>query len=153
MKRILALVCMLAMIVGLGALVATQSHAKPPKGDSVKTKGVETKTRGENPNIKNDHEKNDKNAKPAAPHAKGGKTRGDTGTIHVDNQTGWYVRVYANGDYIGTVGPYGDLYRYAETGTYTMFARAPFDDSPDLTFGPGSLKVYDGSTSTWTLTE
>ena len=155
MKRIMALVCMLAMLVGMGAMILNHSLAAPPKkGESAKTKGVQSKARGEEPNIKNEHERNDRNAKVPAPSNKGGAAvRGQaTGTIHVNNETQWYVRVYADGDYIGTVGPYGDLYRYADAATWSMFARASFDDSDDITFGPSTLRVYSGSTSTWTLT-
>ena len=156
MKRIVALVCMLAALVGLGAMVMTHSLAAPPKkGENLNTKGVQGKTRGENPNVKNEHEMNDRTAKPKAPRSKGGTaTRGSsTGIFHVDNHTGWYVKIYVDGDYVGTVGPYGDLYRTADVASYTVLGIARFEDSDDLTFGPSKLRVYGDSTSTWTLTD
>jgi hypothetical protein len=150
MKRLLAVSCMLALLGGVTTLTALQSSAAPKKGPTVKVKAQKGEARGVQ--IKNEHETNNPGAKIKPPAAKGGpKTRGGVGTLHVDNRTQWYIRIYNNGDYIGTVGPYGDLYRYAEAGNHVLYARAPMEDGDDLHWGSTTLRVYDDETSTWTL--
>ena len=52
----------------------------------------------------------------AAPKKSGGKARGAGDIFHVNNHTGYSIDIYVNGGYVGTVGPYGDLYCPDDTG-------------------------------------
>ncbi len=62
-------------------------------------------TRGQDPNIKSDAPTKDQEQT---------KTRGAyTCTIDFDNYTGYYVKIYVDGDYMGTVSPFGVLTVYA----------------------------------------
>ena len=55
---------------------------------------------------------------------KNGKTRGKRGELHVDNMTGYYIDLYGNGDFLGTVGPYGDHYTSWSSGTLRFYAKS-----------------------------
>jgi hypothetical protein len=70
-----------------------------------------SKSRGAAP-IKVGRDAGNPTRKVAAPASKGGaKTRGGYGAVmHIDNHTGYYIDIYVDGDYDGSVSPYGDLY-------------------------------------------
>lgn|GEM_PF-1985908 len=93
-----------------------------------------TAARGANPNIKRDEMKANPASAKAGGSAKSKASRG-SGNLHFDNHTNLYVRCYVDGDYVGTMGPSGDLYDY-EVGLHTMFCTAVFDDGSSLTWGP-----------------
>jgi hypothetical protein len=151
LKRVVWILGMAAVLVGAIAAFAPNTLAaqKGPKSSSTAAKGGTA--RGEDPNVKKDEGKNTAGSKAAKPTQKGGpKARGaSTGVIHVDNRTPWYISISVNGDYAGTVGPYGDLYYYAESGTHLLFGRALFDDGSEKIFGYTTI-VLDG-TYTWRL--
>jgi hypothetical protein len=42
----------------------------------------------------------------------GVKTRGIQGTLHVDSRVATTINVYVDGRYVGTMGPFGDIYPY-----------------------------------------
>ena len=153
MKRWMQWVGLMAVIVGLGSSLMIHSMADSKKSDkSGKDTAKHSMVRGDDTNVKSDEGKNDKSANPVRPPKKGGdKTRGaGVGVIHIDNQTKWTVRMYNNGEYVGTVAPYGDLYYNAENGTHRLYAKAPFPDpSDDLTWGPRTIELSGGFT--WTL--
>lgn len=91
----------------IAMLAVTFSMAQTPKKIDVKKEKV-TATRGANPKIKMDEPSADKEmAKPSA-------TRGSC-TIAFSNSTGYYVKVYVDGNYKGTLGPY-------ESGTVTVYS-------------------------------
>ncbi len=87
------------------ALTATYAQAK--KNVSVAKNKVEA-TRGENKNIKSDVPSTDVEA------AKPSKTRG-TCTVAFTNNTGYYVKIYLDGTYKGTLSPY-------ESGSVTVYS-------------------------------
>lgn len=68
------------------------------------------KTRSLNPNIKIKAPKNDNNPLPASV-KKGNKTPGlKDCEIVFDNYTGYFIEVYLDGEYKGTIGEWGSLY-------------------------------------------
>ncbi|HLV79202.1 MAG TPA: hypothetical protein VKT32_02940 [Chthonomonadaceae bacterium] len=72
----------------------------------------------------------------------------DRPTLHVDNWTGDWVRIYVDGDYVGRVSPYGDL--YIEVSADEHILRGV--DADGGTFGPRYIDLSDGSDFHWTLT-
>lgn len=88
-----------------------------------------------------------------APTAKGGKkTRAKAeGVLHIDNRTQWKIRIYVDGDYQGTVGPFGDMLRRADPESYKVEGVALFDDGSTLTWGPTSCRVPSGGEYTLKL--
>jgi hypothetical protein len=95
----------LSMVIAM--LAVTFSMAQTPKKIDVKKEKV-TATRGANPKIKMDEPSGDKEmAKPSA-------TRGSC-AIAFSNSTGYYVKIYVDGNYKGTLGPY-------ESGTVTVYS-------------------------------
>ena len=102
----------------------------------------------QNPNIKSDQVTNKPGRKVIIPASKGGKARGRLGAVHIDNRTTFYIGIYVNGDLEGTVGPGGDLYWSATAGRLRLYGQAP---GTTLDWGPTSLLILDGETSTWTL--
>jgi len=67
--------------------------------------------------------------------------RGGLGTIHVDSRSRYYIDIYIDGSYAGTVGPGGDLYLDVSSGEHTLYGDAagtPYDWGPRVGFA-GSL--------------
>lgn len=80
----------------------------------------------------------------------GEKKRGITGTLSVINQTRWYIRIYVNYQYVGTVRPFatGSVFvGNSAFGTTVLYASAP---GTALTWGPRSVTQAVGDIS-WTL--
>lgn len=96
------------------AVATTKINAQPPANKKlveVDAKKVD-KSRGTNmanPNIKSDAPTTDIAAK------KPTKTRGTYCTVYLTNYTGYYVKVYLDGYYKGTLGPYesGEVTAYS----------------------------------------
>ena len=87
---------------------------------------------------------------PAPPHKGGAKSRGADGClVTIDNRTSFWIELYTDGRYIGTVYSYGDMtvYVYGET----LYARTLFTDGPAWTWGPRALGCEPGGSFTWTL--
>lgn len=87
-----------------------------------------------------------------APVKKGGvRTRGaaDLCLLHVDNRTGLYVALYTDGDYRGTISPYGDLEGYVGCGSTVFYARADYDDGSFDFWGPTT--AYVSGPFLWTI--
>ncbi len=100
MKKVL-----LTVIIALFAVTATFAQAK--KSVEVAKQKVEA-TRGTNANIKSDVPSTDVEA------PKPSKTRGSC-TVAFTNNTGYYVKVYIDGTYKGTLSPY-------ESGSVTVYS-------------------------------
>lgn len=100
MKKVL-----LTLFVAVFTLTATFAQAK--KEIDVAKKKTEV-TRGDNANIKSDVPSTDVEA------PKPSKTRGSC-TVAFTNNTGYYVKVYIDGSYKGTLSPY-------ESGTVTVYS-------------------------------
>jgi hypothetical protein len=88
-------------VLFLGISFSSFAQQKATKVVAVNAKKVE-KTRGENPNIKKDFTCN----APDVAVPKPAKSRGDYCGINVDNWTGYYVKVFVDGDFYGWVAPW-----------------------------------------------
>jgi hypothetical protein len=146
-----------AVLAGL-ALAATAPSAVSAQATKAKPKAMESKATanrgaGADANIKNDDVKNKAGgADMAVPPRKGGaKTRGAAvGTLHIDNRTSWYIRIYVDGDYRGTIAPMGDWYLDGGCDSYRLYAVANFDNGSTYSFGPVDTNGSCGD-QTWTL--
>ena len=100
-KQLIFCLCLLLTMLATRNLQA--QNKKPEKTVTVTGKAV-AKTRGTNPNIKNDEPTVDKPVpRPAA-------SRGAACQVHFDNYTGLTIRIYVDGDFKGTLAPWDDGY-------------------------------------------
>lgn len=125
------------------------------KTELVTSKAAQGPQEGKDPNIKNDTEKNNPHMHAPAPANKGGgKTKGAGPypcSIHVDNRTEWFIRVYMDGDYQATVNRYGDLYGLTGNGPTTLYGVAFFDDGSTKTWGPHVFDCPAYGSYTWRM--
>jgi len=82
------------------------------------------------------------------------KSRGDVygvdySDVIIDNWTGYYVDIYVNGNYRGTVSPYDKRVTWAIPGQNTLYAKAVFDDGSYIYWGPKTTST--GYEYTWKL--
>jgi hypothetical protein len=124
----------------------TTAYGQKTKPKVIELKAQKPTTRGEDPNIKSDKETNDPNSELAAPQQKGGaKTRGGGACqVRFDNRTRWFVKLYVDGTYRGTISPYGDGVAYTGAGPTRVYARAVFDSGDYLYWGPSDYRCYSG---------
>ncbi|MBC7880100.1 MAG: hypothetical protein H7Y37_02095 [Anaerolineae bacterium] len=148
----LAMASVISAVVGF-TLVPHNAVVAQGKVRSVETKATVTKRGEADPNVKKEITENDPKAPATAPVSKGGtKKRGAySSIIHVDNRTAWIVKLYANGDYVGSVSPYGDSYVSATAGSFGLYARADFTDGTAFTWGPRAISLDPGEAFTWHL--
>src|SRR5262249_19139155 len=132
-------------------MLAGHAHAAEKKGKVLETKAEKSRGSGKDENVKSDEEpKNSASAKTPAPPSKGGdKSRGVYCTVHIDNHTAYYVRIYVDGIYSGTVPPWGDIYPTAISGATRLYARAVFEDGSYFSWGPRTFDCEDYHT--WQL--
>src|SRR6476619_4992240 len=140
-----------AVLLFLVSAIVLPARFATAQGQKSKPKVIELKaqkptTRGEDPNVKSDKETNDPNSELAAPEQKGGaKTRGGGSCeVRFDNQTRWFVKLYVDGTYRGTISPYGDGVAYTGAGSTRVYARADFDTGDYLYWGPNEYSCYAG---------
>jgi hypothetical protein len=103
-------------------------------------------------NIKHARAANPKGAMVPAPPKKGGvRTRGGAAScaLHVDNRTALFVDLYTNGDYRGTIEPWGDMEGFVACGSTVFYARADLDNGTYIPWGPDT--VYVSGPFLWTL--
>lgn len=82
------------------------------------------------------------------------KSRGDLygpnySDVVIDNWTGYYLDIYVNGNYRGTVAPWEKKITWAIPGTNKLYAKAVFDDGSYLYWGPKT--TYTGYQYSWKL--
>jgi len=132
--RLLALVAF-AVAFGLlaGLAIAGDNTPATAAGQKLDTKAEKTRGAGPDPNIKVDGPQNSSPVpNTQAPPEKGGeKSRGGCCWQPVDNYTGYWVNIYIDGRFSGTVAPWG--YGNAYNCGSTLYATAP--DTP-LSWGP-----------------
>ena len=146
-RLIFTAVCLLAM-----AALAEPPAAEPPARVPLQSAGQKAAAGTPDKNVKHKSEKNDPRKKIPAPPEKGGpKARGVTCRISVDNWTGYKVQLFIDGDYSGLIIPWGELATSAITGRTTVYARAEFEDTSYVSFGPVTLDCQDGRTYAWKL--
>lgn len=131
-------------VVLVGSL--TTAQGQKAKSKVIELKAQKPTTRGDDPNIKNDTETNDPASELAAPQQKGGaKTRGGGACeVRFDNRTRWFVKLYVDGTYRGTISPYGDGVAYTGAGPTRVYGRADFNTGDYLYWGPNDYACYSG---------
>ncbi|MEK6324976.1 MAG: hypothetical protein AABN33_25320 [Acidobacteriota bacterium] len=135
----------------MGPMLSSTTAAQTPKKAGAAKGKVEKvhaqKSRGgggADENIKSDSDANDPGKQMPAPGNKGGeksKGAGDCAVV-VDNRTGWYVRIFVDGTYRGTIAPWGDAYCYTGAGSTRLYAVATFTTGERFTWGPGNVNCY-----------
>lgn len=143
-KQILLLAILLT--AGIGFSGHAQTGKPKLKKETVDAKPVAT------PDPKVDGLQRPVNNKnnPAPPSTSRGEVYGPNySDVVVDNWTGYYIDIYVNGNYRGTVSPYDKRVTWAIPGTNTLYAKAVFDDGSYLYWGP--KVTYTGYTYTWKL--
>jgi hypothetical protein len=126
---------------------AGAAKAKVEKDHAQKSRGAG----GADENIKNDSDANDPGKQMPAPGAKGGeKSKGQAScAVVVDNRSAWYIRIYVDGTYRGTIAPWGDSYCYTGAGDTQLYAVATFTTGEKFTWGPRVVSCYNRYT--WQL--
>jgi hypothetical protein len=142
----------LAAALCLCAAAAEAQHKSAT--DSITTRSAVRRGAGRDENIRKDEAVN--STTPAAsrtPAVKDGeKTCGAMcARLHIDNRTGWNIRIYVDGDYAGMVGPFGDVYGYYGCDEHRLYAVARFSDGSERTWGPA--RVNTCGEKAWTLLE
>lgn len=104
-------------------------------------------------NIKQATASNNKASPVAAPVKKGGvRTRGSGDcALHVDNRTGLYVNLYTDGNFRGTISPWGDLEGWVGCGSTVFYARANYNDGTYEFWGPNT--AYVSGPFLWTVSK
>jgi len=107
-------------------------------------------------NVKMDMAANSKTgtAMPAPPDKGGEKGKGmGMGYVEVvfNNFSPWYVKCYVDGDYRGTIAPWGALNFPTGNGATLLYARADFDDGSTYRWGPRQFYYYSGNRYEWRL--
>jgi hypothetical protein len=156
MKNSLKLICALVLVLLFGATqaIAQDKMAKDDKmagqksgKNAVKTQAQSSRGGGADTNIKTDRAPNDPSNQATKP---AGKGRGCS--VEVSNETGWYVDIYVNGVYTGTVGPWGSGWAYPPVAGSNLYGRANFTDGSWKYWGPREFGCGQGSVNTWTIT-
>ena len=142
MKRLAGMVMMAGV---LAAAMAIQTTAQQPRKPDAQTRG-EASRGGADANIKQNRDAalKDKEAQPLAPDAKTGeKARQRVCKLVFDNYTKFWIDVYADQRYRGTVAPYGELATYVVAGPTVMYG---VSNAAGLTWGPAR---YNCNTEFW----
>jgi len=132
----------------------SQTAAKTSKMESDKAKQAAA---GESDtNVKNDVATNSKSgpAAPAPPDKGGEKGKGlgpGYAEVVFNNYSPWYVKCYVDGNYRGTVAPWGALNFPTGNGPTLLYARADFDDGGSYRWGPRQFLYYSGYQYQWRL--
>ena len=145
----------LAGVIVLAGLAYAQAPAGQQPGSASasaqRTRGAATA----DTNIKTARPANRTDAPRPAPENKGGKPPATRGagycTVIFDNYTGWFVDTYTDGEFTGTVTPWGDLSTYAIAGGTRLYGRADFEDGQYLYWGPQNVYCGPNGSYTWRL--
>jgi hypothetical protein len=149
---------LIAVFVALTSLAYAQAGGgqRAQSGTTVETKGVVSRgAAAQDPNIKTPRSTNKAAQKPAPPNKGGSQptTRGvAVCTVVVDNWTGYWIDIYVDSDYSGTVNPWGDGYTYAIAGGTRLYGKATLDNGSTITWGPRNVDCPPNGTYTWKLT-
>jgi hypothetical protein len=152
----------IAVLVALVS-VATFAYAqagggqRAQSGTTVETKGVASRgAAAQDPNIKTPKGVNKAGAQKPAPPNKGGRQPATRGVavceVDVDNWTGYWIDIYVDGDFSGTVSAWGDGYTYAIAGGTRLYGKAVLDNGGDIHWGPQTVNCPPNGVFTWKLT-
>ena len=90
---------------------------------------------------------------PATPEPAGKSTRGasavEPGQVCIDSRVDLIVKIYVDGNFVGTVSPWGDACGYYGSGDHRLYARAVFTDGSYQSWGPVSGDASSGFR--WTI--
>ncbi len=138
-------ILLFALLV-IGAGITANAQPKTLKKETVTSKAITTPDTKAGALQKSGNVK----GKPAKPTSTRGDVYGaDYSDVVIDNWTGYYVDIYVNGNYRGTISPYDKKVTWAIPGTNTLYAKATFNDGSYLYWGP--KMTYTGYQYTWKL--
>jgi len=135
------------LLVGLMYQTSVSAQGKPArKKQTIEAKAIST------PNADVDKLKRPENEKKPKPEV---KSRGDVygsnySDIVIDNYTGYYMDIYVEGNFRGTVAPYDKRVTWAIPGNNKLYAKTVFSDGSYLYWGPSYVNT--GYSYTWKLT-
>jgi hypothetical protein len=72
-------------------------------------------------------------------------------SVMFDNYTDLFTKTYIDGQYAGTIRPFGELTASASPGATVLYARAEYDDGSADAWGP--IRVTCKTKYTWRLTD
>lgn len=158
-----AVIFIVALALVLGAALATSAPAQEKKApekkaeasDTIKANAQAGKAGAADPNVKKADVTNDpKAAAGKAPAHRGATTRGfgpGVCGVAVENWTALYTKIYVDGTYRGTLGPWDEGIVFTGSGATTMYARADFTDGSYKYWGPSVVNCPRGGRHTWEL--
>lgn len=144
----------LAVGIALGISARAQEMSQPGVAKNfVKASAQSGRGSGPDSNIKADSKANPPDAKVPPPPEKSG-TNGARGcAVGVNNYTTWYVDIYINGDYAGTIGPWGNGGVFPPATRSTFYARANFTDGSWKYWGPQQFTCAQTGANEWRLNQ
>ena len=81
------------------------------------------------------------NADAPVPNKRGDRYGANFSDIIVDNYTGWYIDIYIDGEFRGTLSPWDKRVTWSIPGSTTLYAKATFDDGSYRYWGPTSAQT------------
>jgi len=100
-------------------------------------------------NVQTPKAKNDPQASNQAPENRGDVYGSDYCDVKLRNYTGYYIDIYVDGSFRGTLGPWEDRVSWAIPGKTKLYGRADFDDGSWLYWGP--IEAECSYEYTWNL--
>lgn len=77
----------------------------------------------------------------AEPRSRGDVYGADYCDVVVDNYTGWYIDIYVDNEYRGTIAPYDRRVTWAVKGNTKLYGKAEFDDGSYYYWGPSYVEA------------
>ena len=147
-----------AALLGVGVAAATLFVAGDLQAQGAKkqagatSNSTRTRGGGADANVRKDEAPNPV-TKAATPEPAGKSTRGasavEPGQVCIDSRVDLIVRIYVDGQYVGTVSPWGDACGYYGAGEHRLYARAVFTDGSSQSWGPVTGDASSGFR--WTI--
>jgi hypothetical protein len=123
------------------------------KAEVVKEKAKDGK--GTDPNVKSESAKNDPKGEMEPPPNKGGKGGRGFGAgwcnVNAANYTRFFAKIFVDGSYRGTIGPFDTGTVTVGTGATTFYARADFEDGTYKYWGSYLFNCSYGHSVTWQM--
>jgi hypothetical protein len=114
------------------------SESKP--GIIVKDYAQKSRGPGPDPHVKDRSVLNDPAMVPPPPPGKGGQMPGATMcSLTIDNHTPWKIEIFAEGQQIALVSPWGKISGMYPAGQMMLYGVAKFMNGPPLTWGPRTI--------------
>lgn len=149
--RTLTIAYLLASLTLISAITYVKANSSQKKSKAKVTelkasKGEASRGGEADPNIKDSKETNDPGAQMDAPPSKGGATTRGGGYCEVqfDNRSRWYIKLFVDGSYRGTLSPFGDAVVFVQSGSTSVYARADFEDGTFYRWGPSTYSCGPG---------